>query len=98
MYKGVGGVGVRWVVAKAKSKKQEDTMVEFRVTMMFTCTHKGPRPRQTCADIGSNVRSPLPNWSPSFLPFHQSWMYNVRKKHSGEAHQLTLASESSEHA
>ena len=37
-YKGVG-----WVVAKAKTKKQGDTMVEFRVAMMSTCTHKVPK-------------------------------------------------------
>ena len=30
------------MVAKAKTKKQDDTMVEFRVAMMSTCTHKGP--------------------------------------------------------
>ena len=35
-------VGVRWVVAKAKTKKQDDTMVEFRVAMTSTCTHKEP--------------------------------------------------------
>ena len=42
-YKGAGrrGLGVGWVVAKAKTKKQGDTMVEFRVSMMSTCTHKG---------------------------------------------------------
>ena len=37
----MGGVQ-RWVVRKAKTKKQDDTMVEFRVAMMSTCTHKGP--------------------------------------------------------
>ena len=50
-YKGVGGrgagvggrgVGVGWVVAKAKTKKQDDTLVEFRVGMTSTFTHKGP--------------------------------------------------------
>ena len=35
-------MGVRWVVAKAKTKKQDDTMVEFRVAMTSTCTHKEP--------------------------------------------------------
>ena len=41
---GVSGrdVGVVWVVAKAKTKKQDDTLVEFRVGMMSTFTHKGP--------------------------------------------------------
>ena len=44
VYKGVGGrdTRVRWVVAKAKIKKQDDTVVQFRVSMMSTCTHKGP--------------------------------------------------------
>ena len=64
--------GVGWVVEKAKTKKQKDIMVEFGVAMMFTCTHKGPRPIQMCADIGSNVKSPLPNWSPPLALFHQS--------------------------
>ena len=30
------------MVANAKTTKQDDTMVEFRVIMMSTCTHKGP--------------------------------------------------------
>ena len=44
VYKGVGGrgTGVRWVVAKAKTKKQDYTIVEFRVAMTSTCTHKRP--------------------------------------------------------
>ena len=29
------------VVAKAKAKKQDSTVVEFRVAMMSTCTYKG---------------------------------------------------------
>ena len=29
-------------MAKAKTKKQDDTSVEFRVAMTSTCTHKGP--------------------------------------------------------
>ena len=33
---------VGWVVANAKAKKQDDTMVEFRVAVTSTCTHKGP--------------------------------------------------------
>ena len=40
----VGGVW-GWVGGgklKAKTKNQDDTMVEFRVAMMSTCTHKGP--------------------------------------------------------
>ena len=35
------GLGVWWVAAKAKTKKHNDTMVEFRVAMMSTCIHKG---------------------------------------------------------
>ena len=42
--RGVGGrgAGVGWVVAKAKTKKQDDIMIEFRVAMTSTCIHKGP--------------------------------------------------------
>ena len=36
------GTGVRWVVAKAKPKKQDNTMIEFRVAVMSTSTHKRP--------------------------------------------------------
>ena len=36
------GMGVGRVVAKAKTKKQDDIMVEFRVVMMPTYTQKGP--------------------------------------------------------
>ena len=39
IYMGVNGKGVG-VVPKAKSKKQDDTMVEFRVAVTSTCTHK----------------------------------------------------------
>ena len=44
VYKGVGGMGaeVGWVVVKAKTQKQDDTVVEFRVAMSSTYTHKGP--------------------------------------------------------
>ena len=83
------------VVAKAKTKKQDDTMVEFTPSK---CHYSITRPRQTCADSGSDIRSPLPNWSPPLTPFHQLWIYMVEKKHSGEADQLTLASRGSEHA
>ena len=42
-------------------------IVEFRVAMMCTCTHKGhystTRPRQTYTDSQSQIRSPQPNWS-----------------------------------
>ena len=37
--RGGRGMGVGWVVAKAKTKKQGDTVVEFRVAMTPTCTH-----------------------------------------------------------
>ena len=36
------GAGVGRVVKKAKTKKQDDTMLEFRVIMMYTCTYKRP--------------------------------------------------------
>ena len=54
---------MRWVVTKAKKEKQDDTMVEFRVAMTSTCPHKAPifhykAYRQTCADSGSDTRSP----------------------------------------
>ena len=39
---GETGVGVGCVVAKPKIKKQDDTMVEFRVAMLSTYTHKWP--------------------------------------------------------
>ena len=38
----VGGCGAGWVVAKAKAKRQDDTMVGFSVAMISTYTHKGP--------------------------------------------------------
>ena len=37
---GGSGTGVGWVVEKVKTKKQDDTKVEFRVVLMSTCTHK----------------------------------------------------------
>ena len=48
-----------WVVTKAKTKKQDGTMIEFRVAMMFTYTHKGPifcykAYRQTRVNKGAN--------------------------------------------
>ena len=75
------GAGVRWVVAKAKTKEQDDTMVEFvygphaPIKGQFSTT----RPGQMCADSGSDIRSPLQNWSPPLAPFHQSWIYMVGK-------------------
>ena len=43
VYKVVGRreAGVGWVVAKAKTKSKMIQIVEFRVAMMSTCTHKG---------------------------------------------------------
>ena len=96
---GGNGKGVGRVVAKAKTKKQ---IVEFRVEVTSTRTHQGhystTRSRQMCTDSGSNIRSPLPNCSPPLVPFHQSWIYVVGKKPSGEADQLTLTSGGSENA
>ena len=42
MYKRVGrrGAEVEWVVAKTKTKKQDDTIVEFREAMISTCNCK----------------------------------------------------------
>ena len=79
----------------AKTKKQDDTVVEFRVAMTSTFTHKEPifhykSYRQTCDDRGSNIRSLLSNWSPPLAPFYQSLIYMVRKKYSGKVDQLTL--------
>ena len=91
-------------MAKAKTKKQDDTLVEFREAMTSTCTHKGPifhalLGLDRCVlTMGGDIRSPLPNWSPPLVSFHQLWIYMVGKKHSREADQLTLASGSSEHA
>ena len=81
------------MVAKAKTKKQDDKMVEFRVVMISICTHKGQysttRPRETSADCGSDIRFPLPNWSPLLAPFHQEWIYTVAKKHFGPEKQTS---------
>ena len=98
---GVRGWGGWWQNHNQRRKKTQ--IVEFRVAMTCTCTHKGPiyfttRPRQTCTDSGSHIRSPQPTWSPPLAPFHQSWIYIVGKKHSGKADQSTLASGGSEHA
>ena len=62
------------MVAKAKTKKQDDTMVEFRVAMTSTCTHKGPQ-RATLPLQGVDRRVQTvgaisgPNWSPPLVPF-----------------------------
>ena len=36
-----GGHRVGWVVAKAKQRRKKTQIVEFRVAVMYTCTHKG---------------------------------------------------------
>ena len=78
--------------------------VEFRVATVWhphapTKDHYSiTRPRQTCTDNGSHIRSPQPNWRPSLVPFHQLWIYMVSKKHPGKADQSTLASGGSGHA
>ena len=33
---------VGWLVAKAKTKKKDNTNGRFRVPVMSTCTHNGP--------------------------------------------------------
>ena len=88
---------------KLKQWRKKTQIAEFRVAMMCTYTHKGPiysttRPRQTCIDSGSRIRSPQPNWSPPIAPFHQLWIYMVGKKYSGKADQSSLASGGSKHA
>ena len=59
--------------------------------------YSSTKPNQTCTNSGSLVRSPLPNWSPPLVPFHQLWVYMISKRHSGKADQSTLASGGSEH-
>ena len=36
------GAEVGWVVVKAKTQKQDDAILEFRVAMSSTCAHEGP--------------------------------------------------------
>ena len=97
---GARGWGGWW--QKLKQRRNKTQRVEFRVAMTCTCTTKGQysttRPRQTCTDSGSHIRSPQPTWWPPLAPFHQSWIYMVGKKHSGKADQSTLASGGIEHA
>ena len=97
---GAQGWGGWW--QKFNQRRKKTQIVEFRVAMMCTCTHKGhystTRPRQMCTDSGSHIRCPQPTWSPPLVPFHQSWVYMVGKKRSGKADQSTLASGGSEHA
>ena len=38
------------------------------------------------------------HWSPPLVPFHQSWIYIIGKKHFGKANQSILPSGGSEHA
>ena len=82
--------GVRWVVAKAQTKKQDDTK---RAAMTCTCIHKDQCsttiPRQTCTDIGGHIRSTQPNWMLPLVPFYQSWIYMVGKS--------TLEKQTSQH-
>ena len=56
------------------------------------------RPKQTWTNIGSHIRSLLPNRSRLLVPLHQTWIYMVGKKLSGKADLSTLASGGSEHA
>ena len=100
---GARGWGGWW--QKLNQRRKKTQIVEFRVTMTCSRVHaptKGQysttRPRQTCTDSESHIRSPQPTWSPPLVPFHQSWIYMVGKKHSGKADQPTLASGGSEHA
>ena len=41
---GGGGkdMSMEWVMTKAKARSRTIQMVEFKVAMMFTCTHNGP--------------------------------------------------------
>ena len=82
-----------------KQRSKMTQTVEFRVAMMSTCTHKGPIFHyKAYTDSGSHIRSSLPNWSPTLMASHQSWIDMVSEKLSGKADQLTLASGGSEHA
>ena len=85
---------------KLKQRSNRAEVVEFRVTMMcrciHKCIHKGPifqhKGLTDATDIGSYIRSPLSNWSPLLVPFHQLWIYMVSKQHSGKADHSALAS------
>ena len=97
---GARGWGGWW--QKLNQRRNKTQRVEFRVAMTCHAPTKGQysttRPRQTCTDSGSHVRSQQPTWWPPLAPFHQSWIYMVGKKHSGKADQSTLASGGTEHA
>ena len=91
---GVGGArgwGGWW---QKLNQRKNKTRVHAPTKGQYSTT----RPRQTCTDSGSHIRSPQPTWWPPLAPFHQSWIYMVGKKHSGKADQSTLASGGSEHA
>ena len=68
--------------------------------MTCTCTYNIPLQglERRAPMVEAIARFPQPNWSPSLVPFHQSWIYMVSKKHSGKVNQSTLASKGSEHA
>ena len=58
-------VGMGWLVAKTKTKKQDDTNGRVYsgcdIHMHPQGQYSTTRPRQTFADNGSHIRSPLPN-------------------------------------
>ena len=54
------------------------------------------RPRQTCADCGSDIKSPIAKLKPSIGTISPVMDLHGQKKHYGEADQLTLASGGSE--
>ena len=82
--RGWAGNAREWVLTKLKPRSKMIQIVEFWIAMMTTCTkrprYSNIRPRQTCSDSDSNMRSPQPNCSPSLVPFHHSWIYIVSKK------------------
>ena len=84
---------------KLNQRRNKTQKAEFRrVHAPTKGQYSTTRPRQTCTDSGSHIRSPQPTWSPPLVPFHQSWIYMVGKKHAGKADQSTLASGGSAHA
>ena len=71
-------------------------IVEFRVAVTCTCTHKGHR--QMCTDSGSHVRSPQPNLKPYLGTISPVMDHMVGKKNSGKADQSKLDSGGNQHA